>query len=345
MQPRICFIHIGTHKTASTALQFFLDENRVTFQQMGLTVLNTGRETFSWENHDLAWDLLAERAQVRLAQLRAELLACEASCAILTAEDFSLLHNHPAAIRDLVTTIQSAGHHAAVIAFLRDQASYADSMYGQRFRSKEPAHGYDAYLHHVLNEGTFTTPDGGIVLFDYERLLEPFSAACGPERVAVRAYEPWRGPGHIYRDFLAGLATIAPDLPLASWPLHVAHLNVNERLPFIAILGTIFARLFPEIPLPDDPRDFLRDIAPELDPAIAFGPYTLMLYDEAVAILERFSPSNHRVMQRYGCQVAPDDLCAFLRPGDERWDLARTQRAIYDRCVARWLAGIPHPAS
>ena len=333
---RTCFVHIGTHKTGSTALQFFLDENRTAFDEAGLGVLRTGRDSLHWLNHDLAWELIAGKNMVQLRALEQELRGLSSAHAILTSEDFSLLHDRPDAIERLTSAIRRTGFRPVIIVYLRDQASYADSMYGQRFRSGEPIAPFPAFIRAILDTGTFQLENGGAVEFDYERLLAPFEALVGMTDVAVRAYALPAHPGHIYRDFLGTLVSFEPGLPLASIPLNVTYATVNERLPFAAVLGTMHNRLLPHVPLPEDPADFLRMHAPELPPEVGFGAYALLTYEESVAILERFAAPNARVAQRYGVALPFVNPHEMVRSDDPRCALARIERPIYDRCYDAW---------
>jgi hypothetical protein len=201
---RTCILHIGTHKTGTTALQLFLATNQELFQSLGLSLVAAGRDAVDpYGNHALVRELFYEDPTAMLAQMTAELRENRSDATLVTAEDLSLLSGRPELVDRLIGAIRASGREPKIVVYLRPQAAFAESMYGERIKQ-----GFvpplTQYIEDALVTGAFTGP--GIITsidFRYTRFLQPWQDAVGRENIVVRAYDATQGSAFIFGDFLS----------------------------------------------------------------------------------------------------------------------------------------------
>jgi hypothetical protein len=287
-------------------------------------------------HHELAWELLDE-GRSNLDDLIAELSQVPHRWALVSSEDFSLLYARPAGLAMLRDGLASIGYTAKIVLYLRAQASYAESMYGERIK-----HGHvrsiDFYLQRIVDQGYYL-PDGTQqnIAFEYTRLIAPFVEVFGAGNVAVRAYVPSDDATWIFRDFLSAAGRLEPDFSRTPMQLQIASPRENEGLSFVNLLGTLHAQLQPGVPLPSDAMEFAGRYAPELSKELALARYSLLQRDEYVNLLQRFERDNREIERLFGAHV-PFASEADVRPKDDpMWEKAQLERSIFDRCLAAWM--------
>ncbi len=141
------FLHIGTHKTGSTALQSFLHNNRQQLLSKGVYYAETandltGHQSIAWMIRD------GEIAQAKDFILQQLSKAQEHNCdsLVLSSEEFEFTHDvkRVASVLPLPTEI---------ILFLRRQDDYLESEYGQHLRMyniRFTGDIYQFYMYHNL---------------------------------------------------------------------------------------------------------------------------------------------------------------------------------------------------
>jgi hypothetical protein len=343
MSGRPCILHIGTHKTATTSLQVFLQENYHAFAGASVHVAQTGRFALvspsgatgaTPGNHELAWDLVAD-GTTKLEELAAELSQTSARSAIVSSEDFSLLYARPEMLEALEARLRSAGWQAKILLYLRPQAAYAESMYVERVKHAH-VRPIETYLHTIVQEGRYL-PEGTRqdIAFSYRRLIDPFVAVFGRENVAVRAYAP-REATDIFRDFLAAIGAFDPPIGGQQLKLVVSRPRENESLTFGQLLWTLFSTLRPQEAAAFDVSKFLPEFAPEILADAATSRFALLLREEYLALLDRFGDENAAIGREFGMDLP------FVREGDVPpqdhpvWAKARLERAAFVRCLQAW---------
>ncbi len=343
---RTCILHIGTHKTGSTALQLFLNENREALESTGLHLLRAGREgEMNWGNHHLAWELLSNDDGPVQRALRDELNSLEERVALITAEDLALLPQRPAALTALCNTIRAAGFEPKVITYLRAQGTLAESMYGQRVHSDQAIRRIAPYIDEILTTGQYRLENGGVLEYDYARLLSNIESVTGRESVFAKAYRTDGNLSQIFYDFLETLALAAPALDLTKPKLSVSYAVANLRLRFVQILATAYMHIFPGVSVPEEPTEFLRRFAPTVDEQVAVAPFQLFSRDEHLAFIRAFAESNLRVERSFATRLQFASADEVPEAKDAQWEITRLQRETYDRCVDDWLSGMRSPST
>ncbi len=275
---RLCYLHIGTHKTGTTSIQAFLAANQDRLARLGVLVPEAGRPSpGSAGHHNVAWEL---RRDVRhdagfggLDDVVHELRRSDAHTACLSSEDFELLYNVPDAIPRLREAIEAAGFTPRVVVALRPQAGYCERIYAEIRKHGFPL-GFDDFIDDVVRIGTFQWPAPPPVPvdygppFDYAALLDRFAQAFGAGALVVRRYRADRDDEELLRG-LARLLVGHRDEAATRW-------------------------VFP----------------PRLNPTTA--PVSLTA-EQLRRIGTRFAPASARLARRYGVIVpAIDEECERL---------------------------------
>lgn len=332
MSARSCIIHVGTHKTGTTSLQIFVQENVRALQTAGLYVAQSGRLGALPGNHELAWELLGGTSGPLFARLVEELQASPSRTALLSSEDFSLLYAHPRTLDSLANRLRSIGYDPKIVLYLRAQAPYIESMYVERIK-----HGYvrplAQYLETILRTGHYL-PEGTQqnLQFEYTRLSEPFIRTFGEQNVAVRAYVPGNDPAAIFYDFLAVLRAFDPLLQSAPLALRASRPLENPSLSFGALLATLHRKLRPNQTC--SPEELFRE--PEFPLSLVDSRFALLQHEEYERCLERFADDNREIARLYGAQVPFTAEADVLPSGDSHWERAHLQRVWFDRSLAAW---------
>jgi hypothetical protein len=213
MERRICYLHIGTHKTGTTSIQAFLAANQDRLAQLGVLIPAAGRPSREFAgHHNVAWELRRDgRHDAALGGLNdvvRELRRSDAHTACLSSEDFELLYNVPEAIPRLREAIEDAGFTARVVVALRPQAGYCERVYAEIRKHGFPLR-FDDFVDDVVRMGTFVWPAPPPVRadqygppFDYAALLDRFAQAFGARALVVRRYRSGRDDAEMLRAIL-----------------------------------------------------------------------------------------------------------------------------------------------
>jgi hypothetical protein len=339
MNTKTLLVHIGTHKTGTTSLQIFLEQNRKMIEKAGLTLPRAGRPVqFGTGNHVIGWNLLVHERSEELQQLAAELAASPNASALITSEDLCLVYARPKALGLLKEAVEAGGHTAKVIVYFRPQAGYAESIYVERIK-----HDYvrtmASFIERSLDEGMYV-PDGSPIQieFQYSRLLGPWMEAFGRENMIVRAYQPGQPNDVIFREFLGIVAQETPQFAKAEMQLAVLQPRANDSLTFGALLQTAFQKLLPGRPPEFEPAALIRAGISEFPEPLLTQRYALMSREETLAFLHRFGPDNARIERDFGIHIPFQDESDVLPPEHPLWERARVERAIFDRLLDIWMA-------
>jgi hypothetical protein len=310
---RICFVHIGTHKTGTTSIQGFLAINRARLKEHGVVLPIAGSVDDSGviAHHELAKELLGNPAfdptRGGLDAVVQELQRSDASVACISSEDFSFLHDAPQALSRLRDGIVAAGFTPRIVVYLRAQASYCSAVYAEGVR-----HGYrssfDTYFGDVLRHGCYVWDGGSGPPFDYGTLLDRFAAVFGRPAIIARTYY-----------------SAAPNTALLfsfARLLLPAHIDLRSFvLPPTRYNGSLgFSDVLRRLGVPND-----------LSPRLRFTPLTLR---KALRLCLRFTLPNLRLAARYRVVVPVleplDFALAFpiRRSPAKTVALARARRAL-----------------
>ena len=205
---RTCYLHAGTHKTGTTAIQRFLAENEAALARGGTWYPRAARTSAAFPgHHNLVYELLGDplfdpRAGT-LADVVAELAAAGAPRACLSSENFEWLHVRPGALRALRDALAALGYRPVVVLALREQADYAESLYAELTKHGS-ALAFDDFVAAIVQDGVVRFNEGGrwVFRFEYAPLVDAFAAVFGRENVVVRPYTAQRGAAAAVRELV-----------------------------------------------------------------------------------------------------------------------------------------------
>ena len=288
---RVCYIHLGTHKTGTTSIQAYLGANDRRFAADGVFVPRSGRTDPAYgSHHNIAWELRGDDrydpAFGSVDDLIGELRASTARVACLSSEDFELLWYVPHAFARFCASVRSAGWTPRAIVYLRSQAQYCERVYAELLKHGYRT-GFSQYLDEVLNAGTFAWGRGLGAPFDYEALLHFVECATESHETVVRAYHSG-ATGRVL------LTEFARTLGVTESSAYVVPARLNRTASFGEILRTLGQSGGLALPV-----------------TLPFTPLTAR---QAARVARRFGASNLALARRYGVVIPPVTWHELLRP-------------------------------
>ncbi len=268
---RICYLHVGTHKTGTTSIQAFLAMNETAFAKAGVLVPRTGRMIHAWlkylwffwrivpwlplswrvrrpwgNHHNIAWELIGDphfsHRRGTFAELLHELRKSQHPRAVLSSEDFGFLCAAPAILRAMNAAFAAIGYRVIPIVYLRDQADYAASLYDQLLKKGKVQVSFEKFASTILCERAWPREGRWYNCFAYGELVDAFAAAFGS--IVVRPYPNKRENEALLRDFTA---IIAPDLERSGFDSLILPPQLNRsrlEIPLPAGYREAFAKTF-----------------------------------------------------------------------------------------------------
>jgi hypothetical protein len=184
-------LHIGTHKTGTTALQEGLASSYTPLQESGILFPIAGRVSTISGHHNIAWELIGDprfwEEKGTLADACLELENSECHSAILSSEDFEYLHQWPDKLATIKSSFEDVGYRVEVVMFFRDKESYTKSLYLQLLR-----HGLEKPLEDFVEEvdrtGAFVMNEVWRFCFNHEEIVHAFSEVFGKDSVHCGEY-------------------------------------------------------------------------------------------------------------------------------------------------------------
>lgn len=278
------YLHIGAHKTGTTALQYFLWNNRKRLRKKGYMYPKLGLGGYS---HGILANIIKpNNRDARMLKyrerFRREVLESGYDKIILSSEVFLEGINVAAAVRDF---LQDQNCCVRVIVYLRNQADWLESVFHEIVR--DPYRRYTGDIFHMREyEQNF---------HDYDRLLQPWIEQFGDGAVVLCPYDKAKRDGGILVHFLELLGITNP----ADFEFSSAENYHNVRLHPLA---SEFLRRVNRFPLLNGEHQALvRDlqyISPYLEHR--FGGRFRLLGSEAISALnEKFSDQNRELFRSY----------------------------------------------
>ncbi len=278
---RQLWIHIGTPKTGSTAVQRYARARRPYLASKGIDFLVRGRRG---SYNDLGVHLRgrngAEAAEIG-ADIKTRMAESDAQVFVLTSEMFT--GGDPALLRDVIAMDEV--FETRILGYFRRQDRYLESNYKQKMKTGKVAPGFQNYLN------KFGTATG-----EYGRIIDLWQAAFPEAEFLFRRFEPARFPkGDVVRDFMSllGLDIDADDkLPDDEVANPTPSIDMLDLMQIVARTRGLDARsVFRSMPVADLPRFAGR----------AMG------HAQAREILAGFAEENEALRQRF----FPDDPVLF----------------------------------
>jgi hypothetical protein len=309
------FLHIGTHKTGTTAIQRFLDRNRRVLARHGVCYPQFG----SFASHPLAWAMgfsgkrVSDRQRKKLRARCERVFQRQISAAmkrghnvVLSSEAFSAFNaNRPFALDELGVLLKR--HHLTdvkVVCYLRRQDDLVDSIYAERTKDGRPLE---------LDRAT------KIWRLNYVRFLEYFSERFGPENIIIRPFERTQFvDGDLLTDFLSVLGVDRTDAYRLPQSKH-------RNFGFSRDVTTILSQCNASLTHPDGchPQGMVKFLMKYFDKSTLTGG-TLdrrwLSPEERRALRGRHEATNAQVAREY---LGRDDGALFrerVDDGDASWE-------------------------
>jgi hypothetical protein len=342
MAERICLVHIGTHKTGTTALQVFFQQNKQGLLASGVHVAETGRDPTSAGNHAIPRELLVDGTTTHFRRLLDELERADCRTALVTSEDFSLLHVRPEALEIIAEGLTSIGYRCVVAAFVRAQGSFAESLYAERIKHRY-VHRLGSYLKGIFDSGFYSAEGTKVcVPFRYSAMFEAFARTFGKENVLARAYVPQANSTEIYKTFFSVLVSADPLFAREPVTFQFQNRLANHGFTYLDLLRTTRLRLHGTERHHNDTAETVttavREIAPGFPDELLMSRFSLITREETLEFLERFAPDNELVEREYGARIPFMSTADVAPENDPRWVRTRLQRLVFDRLLERWMA-------
>ncbi len=195
-QSRRIFIHIGSHKAASTTIQFGLETNRDILSKEGWLYPTSGYVYKG--HHNLVWEINNDSrydpSKGMIEDLIREIDQSGFRYVLLSSEDFENFkkeHIH-------LLSQRLSGFDIAIIIYLRRQDQFLQSLWSQLVKNSLVDHDFQTWIERILNLNEERLSYQG----DYFSLVERWSEIFGTNNVCVRVLETAQLHGHVFIDFL-----------------------------------------------------------------------------------------------------------------------------------------------
>lgn len=284
---RTLFLHIGSHKTGTTALQRGLHHNRVLLRACGVTYVadSTAAHLHSFLGTMLHQDFLPHGFQLLNADgLSTRLAMAETDTVLASSENFSFFFQRTA-IEELAQTLRPQFDTIRIVCYLRRQDRHAVSHHQE---GAKPFRAVEGLLWGHTLTALPAPSDTHDLYLDYDRRLGLWADVFGDDAMIIRPYDrKTLTNGDIFADFLAVVGLTDPGLQAAgdhNTSLGAAQSKAGHLMNGLNIKGKIAGAILARIP-PDG----------RLLPSAA----------EAMAFQSRYSASNHRLNQRFRVTAHP----------------------------------------
>ena len=228
---RTVFLHIGVFKTGSSALQVFFAKNQQTLAKHGLEypslngldlakrgLVTSGNAAF------VARSLFDKNTRLSVADPNGEYLATfqkslqqsTAPNALFSSEFFSSVP--PAGFAKLKEVAEREGFDLKVLAFVREQSSYLESLYIQRVKRGGAMERPETYIDTLIDDEKH--------LF-YASFFDGLAEVLGKENLIVRAFRP----KNLFSSTLTALGIKASP----EFQLPPSKVNVSLPLPLVPL--------------------------------------------------------------------------------------------------------------
>ena len=186
------FLHVGTHKTGTTALQNFLMVNKQLLREQGVLIPVSGCVDPYSGHHNIAWELNDDHRYQSgygtLDDLCAEISGSDCHTVVVSSEDFEYLYSRPEALVTLKHRLNDAGCQVEIILFFREWGEYIISLYAESLK-----HGLDisfrTFKKRILDTGIFVMRGNWRFCFYYERLAHDFANVFGRRHIHCNGFE------------------------------------------------------------------------------------------------------------------------------------------------------------
>ncbi|MTH34130.1 hypothetical protein GL279_05885 [Paracoccus limosus] len=292
------YIHIGTHKTATTWLQHYLGKNSDKLNDHGFYYPWIGRITQA--QHRLGQAIFARpnphEALDNLPlwqKFRHELAMTGYKNIVISSEEFEWV-KHPELIKRFLPDVT-----IHTVLYLRRQDDYLESLYGQQIRDFRPR--LTCTIHEYLAQRNLN-------FLDYSRLVARWQAASDQMTLRIFDRKLMKG-GDIGHDFLDALGignTGGFEEPTAAVIDHKASLDLRAQE---------FVRQCNTLPLDEGVHNQLVDKIVRLNKIVPKSKARLLSVDERRKLMSQYESSNRKIARDYPSASPLPELFAPIADG------------------------------
>jgi hypothetical protein len=286
----VLVLHIGTHKTGTSALQTYLSRRPEVLEQAGARYVQSARSAGK-AHHELPWAIRGKRGAEMSAwrDLRAELDAYSSVENIVSSEGFWF--SDPAAVKAELQGVRDI----RIVMYLRRQDKYLQSLYKQSVTGGRKT-AFSDWLERSRERG------------DYLAVVEQWAAQFGADALVVRPYERDGHTIDVVKDFGEFLGIDVGERKRGK-----TH-NPSPRLELLQ-----FIRAFNQLDLNVDRDKFFYSFIHRNPDYIRSA--DLLSYEQSTSLLSEYADGNRVLAERYhgGVALFPDltrEAAADIWPPD-----------------------------
>lgn len=196
---RKLLIHIGTHKTATTSIQGFLQSQRDRLARSGIYIPTSGTLHELSGHHNIAWRLRNDErmdpAQKDCVEaLFREIAGIDYGTVVLSSEDFEYMAQYPEELRRFDSDLRGLGFDTDYVVFFRNRDDYAVSLYNASVRWGLTA-SFAEFRADIERNGFFRMRGDWYYNLDYPRFLAEWKGILGKDLIAFSYDEAAQGEG------------------------------------------------------------------------------------------------------------------------------------------------------
>lgn len=184
------FLHIGTHKTGTTAIQDALARNRVLLRKHGILVPRTGCISRRSGHHNIAWELNGDprfsEKNGTFDELIEEIQRSKQEVVIISSEDFEYIHGYDDTLALIKDRFASINCQVEIIVVVRKHGEYLRSLYLELLKHDVTLTWKNFKARAI--EGRLVVKDRWIFNLSYTELVKPFKMTFGIAHVHIVNY-------------------------------------------------------------------------------------------------------------------------------------------------------------
>ena len=294
------YLHIGSSKTGSSALQYFLLQNRSLLREKGFDYPphDVDPNGISSGNGQRLGNFLIDGDMAQAESLVSEIMRTAAANIILSSELLYFLEDEN--VVRLKSLLSSAD--VRVIIYLRRQESMLESVYQQHVKRRGDTRRMEAWFSEHYRDARYSHDQ-----------LRTWAAVFGKDAIAVRPYESqqFRG-GTIFSDFLCLLGLSL----MSEFSMPSKSINPSYRADALEAM-----RLFNLLPLAHRPRlqDVLLQRFSESRGKAGDWPYKLMSPAQRILVCEYYADTNAAIARDTAGREDGRLFYDSLPAADEAW--------------------------
>ena len=280
------YLHIGTHKTGTTALQNFLFRNREELLSKGFLYPKSARPGGSRGHHNLAWSVKKAKRYDPLAgswkEIQKEINRLSPDNVVLSSEEFEIKDF------DRVSLVKShlERYRTKIVVYLRRQDDFFQSVYVQNVKG-----GISLNIHEFIQKIQYRG--------DYYELLKPWRDLFGKENIIVRIYEKEKlANGGLYEDFMSSVGIETNEK--YEQPRGLINFSPEPKIvELIRLLNEIVWKGKFSFSKQDRLNLYVKPLLENIDGEQAINKDTILSAKERIDIINEFKASNQKVAQEY----------------------------------------------